>query len=108
MPEDEREVLVNKYHRASRVLENKLPYIFWEDGNIESFEDSYGDLLLVVSLEELKEAIEYDRAQDIIKNDGNEYKYYRRFDLALNMINTFLNNKDVWDHENIKVVMWGH
>lgn len=82
------------------TLEKKLPFIY-EDGERQSYEDCYGSVLLVATLEEVKDAIVQDQTKSITE-DG---KPYRRYSVALAMINEFLNKKE-WSQ--IKVILWGH
>jgi len=96
---EKREVEVKKLMKMKMKLEKKLPYIFWSDGNHESFTDDYGDLLLIVSLTDLKLAILNDMAKDII-----EQKWiYPKYTLALKMIEAFES-----DGNDVKVILWGH
>ena len=87
------------YDKASKELDSKLYYIYL-DGELESYVDSYGDLLKVTTIEELEDAIRKSQAKMIV-NDGSGYW---RFDLALEMIRT-LKEKGKSDY---KVILWGH
>lgn len=90
------EKLGNKELKLRRMAEKLLPFIF--EGDIEKFEDQYGDKLLVADLNEVEDALEKDNAKDIL--DGEES--YEPFRVALAMIREFKGNK------RIKIVMWGH
>lgn len=99
----EQRKLEKEHWQLEKELGKKLLYIY--DGRKQAFRDAYGDLLLVVSLDELKEALIKDDARLI-----HEEKYdkgYRRFKLALEMIQHF-QNPDYWNKNEIKIVMWGH
>lgn len=81
-------------------LEQKLPFIYL-DGNTQEFQDRYGDELMVATLEEVEDALIRDNAKIVFENG----KPYRRFDIALKMIEEF--KKECWSSENIRVILWG-
>lgn len=89
------------YYKAKEALEKKLPY-FFKDGNTELFMDAYGSLLMVASLEDVKKAIVKSNAQEIIS--GNYELGYRRFNIALRMIEAF--EQDFG--EAVQVILYGH
>ena len=88
-----------EYSKIQSKLSKKIPYIYYSKNNREDYTDMYGDLLLVVSLEEIKKAIDEARSRDVLKGEGVWYRY----DIALSLIESIeKNNKDC------KVIMWGH
>jgi len=101
MPEEKRRKI---YHRLigkiAKQLDAKIPYIYYDDMNDGSYTDAYGDFLMLVTLAELKKAVELDRAKMTLEGGG-----YRRFDMALKLIETFEHD---FGSEEVRVVMWGH
>lgn len=92
--------LTKAYYKLKKEVERELPY-FYPDGNTEAYRDSYGDLLLVGSLEEVNEAILKSNAKSIAK--GDYPNGYRRFNAALKLMEGL---KDFG--EDIYVIMFGH
>lgn len=80
-------------------IEKKLPAIFWQ-GDDTSYRDNYGDLLLVVTLDELRCALLEAQKKAIKEDDRLETDFV----LALQMINHF----QTIDSGNHWVVLWGH
>ena len=104
MPEKEREREIRRLCVVENKLSVKLPYIFETNGNKQDYTDDYGDFLIVVEMEDLYRAIVQDQAKGIAEH---QYELgYRRYAMALKMIEEFMNRK-MWG-EKIKVVMWGH
>ena len=89
--------------KVENKLEKSLPMIFARDD--QSFEDSYGDLLIIVSLDDLYRAIMLDSAKEL--SNYKNPKGYRRYNLALKMIENFMDT-EFWAKGNVKVVLWGH
>ena len=96
---DTRQKLEKDFDKTRKELDSKLYYIC-KGEELESYVDSYGDLLKVTTIEELEDAIRKSQAKMIV-NDGSGYW---RFDLALEMIRT-LKEKGKSDY---KVILWGH
>ena len=105
LSEKEREIECDKSYKMSRELDKKLYHVCYSDKNTQQYTDCYGDVLIVVSLADLKEAITLDQAK-MIHTKEYDIHGYRRFAMALAVIEQF-ENKEHWD-ENIKVIMWGH
>jgi len=89
------------YYKAKDALEKKVPY-FYKDGNTELFLDAYGSLLMVASLKDVKTAIIKSNAKEIM--DGNFELGYRRFDMAIRMIEAF----EQFFGETVQVILYGH
>lgn len=105
MSEAERKAETDKLRKMDGELEKMLCYIYHMDNGHVSYEDRVGDLLMVVSLDALREALIKSQAEAIT---NGEYKMgYRRFDMALRMVDMFL-DRNVWGKEPVKVVLWGH
>jgi len=102
MTDTKRNAEIKKLFRMAANLDKELHYIYYE-GSDQQYEDRYGNTLMIVSLEDLKKAIIKDQAQMVIEGYDNGY---RRFNIALKMIESFQDKKD-WN-DNVKVVMWGH
>lgn len=102
--------ILNKLHNGTNKqishLKKKIvkfvPYFYDINGEKPIYEDKYDELLLITDLQTLKDAITLDQKK-MIKEDG---KGYRRFDIALAIIDQLM-NKDNWI-EDIKVILWGH
>lgn len=104
LEKEEIEELKTRRFELERILEKHLPMIFFKNDNYPSFTDDYGDLLMVTDLETVKDAIIKTQAEELVK-DGAETTY-RRFDVALAMIDAFILTKEKWNN-NIKVILWG-
>jgi len=91
--------LCNREHRLGK----KLPYVF-EGSSNETYTDSYGDFLLVATLEEVLEAMVKDQAKSILKEEYESNRGYRRFALAIALLESF--KSDFGDE--VKVVLYGH
>ena len=105
LSEDERKVLSKEKHKADQLLESQLPYIYHGGTNSQSYADVYGDIFMVVSLDEMRVAVIKQQAKLI-----NEKSYeigYRRFNIILKMIEEF-RDKEQWGENNIKIILWGH
>ena len=102
---EEKNELDKERFKLESYLEKKLPYVYWEDGNEHNYADRYGSTLMVVSLQDLKEAIIKQQAEEI--NTGNFKLGYGKYDMALRMIEGFMNS-DFWDEKYTRVIMWGH
>lgn len=91
--------LIEAYYKSRLALEKLLPFVRM-DGK-DCFTDKYGDLLMVVSLSELRDAIIKDNSEFLSKDGAT----YRRFDAALKLIDAF---RPELFGEEIKVIMWGY
>ena len=99
--DDLKEKLQKQQFDLELKLEKHLPFLYGLDGDETFFDDQYGDVLLIASLDEVKQAIIKDQAKSIVEEGFN----YRRFDVALRMIEGFERKPDF---EGIKVVLFGH
>lgn len=99
LSESEKSKKGDKVYSVEQKLSKKLPYVFYSNGNKQDFVDDYGSLLKVVEVKDIYNAILQDQAK-MIKEDGEGY---RRFDIALKVLEGFMNDK--W---NVKVILWGH
>jgi len=104
LSEKEQQKKVDKLHKLEESLNAKLPYVYHTSGNKQDYLDCYDDLLIVVPLEELREAIIKSQAKTI--TDGQYELGYRRFDMALRMIEMF--DKKIWGSKDVKVILYGH
>lgn len=91
-------------HKLQRALNKKIPYMYVDDE--ETYTDSYGDVLLVASVQEIRSAILQDLAASVAKKEyeGLGNGGYRRFNIALDLLNSFKNNFG----EDVEVVLYGH
>lgn len=89
-------------YRQERKIVKLVPYFYTINSEKPIYDDKYDDLLLITDLQTFKDAITLDQKK-IIKEEG---KGYRRFDMALAIIDQLM-NKDNWS-ENIEVILWGH
>ena len=92
--------------RLEEKLGKLLPYIFWTDSERERFDDSYGAVFAIASLEEVRQAIIQDMATNVINKDYGNTGYYWRYDLAIGLIDAI--QKYSQEAKCIKVVLWGH
>lgn len=99
LPEKKKKLISQKHFKKQKALEVVLPYVY--DGNEQVFEDSYGNFLLIATLKEVKEAIIKDNAKEI--TDGNYEFGYRRFNIALKLIEGF----ETFGEE-VLVILFGH
>lgn len=96
---------INKLFRMSNKLDKRLCYIHRGNDSMNCYTDLCGDLLMVVSLKDLRTALIKEQARLV---EAGEYETgYNRFDMALRMIDTFLDRK-IWGAGQVKVLMWGH
>lgn len=103
MPEKERKKEIKKLYACEKKL-SKLPYVYYRSDS-QQYVDSYGSLLLLVDLKELRDAMVKEQARLI---SSGEYELgYRRFKAALLLVEHFMSAED-WTPGTIKVVMWGH
>lgn len=99
LPKAEQDKRYAVYSKIRIALEKKLPFVF--EGDDATFEDCYGNLLLVASLKEVKEAIIKSNAKEIA--EGNYEFGYRRFNVALKLIEGL---EDFG--EEVFVILYGH
>lgn len=86
--------------KPTKILEKALPFIY--EGDNKYYEDNYGNFFLVATLQEVKEAIVKDNAEDIAK--GETDIGYRRYAIALKMIEAFEHDFG----ESVFVILAGH
>jgi len=98
MNSDEQGKMIDKLFQKEKQLGRKIPFVYWLEGNTESFTDCYGDLLLETTLAELKKAIFIANAKEIAENNAT----YRAYDIALDIIKNFEDDK------HTKVILYGH
>jgi hypothetical protein len=104
MPEKERKKEIKKLYAYEKKLKT-LPYTYYNSCNSHQYTDIYGDLLLLVELKELRDAMVKEQARLI---SSRKYEYgYRRFKAALLLVEHFMSAED-WTPGTVKVVMWGH
>lgn len=104
--EEEKKRATKTYHSKKRILSERLPYIFWTGSDDETFTDSYGSPLIFATLEEVYEALVRDQAKIIAEEEYEGSYGYRRFHLAIKLLEGFLQDKDSW--KNVKVILYGH
>lgn len=96
--------------KPAKALEKRLPYVMWYSHSIEEYEDSYGDLLMVVTLDECRAAMLKALAQSMGKDDYPGDKDvipgYRRFHMALKLIEAF--DPKIWGEKDVRVMLYGH
>lgn len=100
--------LKDRIWKLSNQLAKKLPFIYHgaEGGeNREAFTDNYGSPLMIAELGEVRQAIARDQAKMVHTKEFEEWYGYRRFNMALALIDHFLDTEQ-WD--NVKVILWGH
>jgi hypothetical protein len=86
------------YYTSRKTLEQMHPYIY-EGGDGQRFLDSYGDVLMIATLEEVRLALAKDAAKQLLE----EGQAYRRYAPALALCDAL---KDFG--EDVEVVMYGH
>ncbi|NOQ37613.1 hypothetical protein GQ472_01870 [archaeon] len=104
MPEQERKAEIDKLLKMSATLDRKLCYIY-RDSDRQCYTDKCGDILMVVSLSNLYATLIEEQARLI--SEGEFEVGYRRFEMAIRMIDKFMDKK-IWGNEELKVIMWGH
>jgi len=103
--------VTNKYYSMIRKIEAKLPYVYWNNQNSNFFIDNYGSLLIVATIKEAYEALIRDQAQYyqqllIDKKEYSSINGYRRFHLAIKVLEGFIQNESCWS--GVKVILYGH
>jgi len=88
-----------EYSTRHRKLEKKFPFIYWRDGNHESFEDHYGTFLMHISLDEAIQGLRKAEAR-MVNEEGDGYYAYR---MAIKMLEAFK-----VEMPNARVILWGH
>jgi hypothetical protein len=86
---------LERFREIGIELEEKVPYAYIESDMYQTYLDKYGDLLRVVELKDVKEAME----------KANEIEVYRRFDMAIALIEQTLKH---CRPENTKAMLYGH
>ena len=104
MTPKDRDLAIKKMYDLKSKVEKKIPYIYIGEDE-QGYEDSYGDLLLVATLQELKSALVHDNALAVVGKDREDSLGDSHFILAIKMIEEFENTKK-W--HGIKVVLYGH
>ena len=103
--EEDRNRVTKKYYAALHILVANLPYIYWGSKD-ESFTDSYGSRLIVATIEEVYDALVRDQAKTIADKEYDSAYGYRRFHLAIKLLEGFLQDKVSW--KNVRVILYGH
>jgi hypothetical protein len=107
LTEGERDKEYDKYWKLRVQLEEKFPYVYYNEGENEQFTDNYGDFLMLTDLETLLSALIKDRAKHITEHDTHHGYGYRRYELAIRLTEAFMNEK-IWGKEQVKVILFGH
>lgn len=116
LSENDRDKEVKKIFDIQRKLDKELPHIHWSDNSrYGQYEDDCGSLLIVVTLDELREAAikawheDYQQNLEFCKKENitdSKYTGYRRFAMLLKAIEMF--DSKIWGEEPVKVILWGH
>lgn len=101
LTKEARQERIDAYYKLKKAIEKRLPFFFADNGNDELYTDSYGDLLLVASLADVKRAIVKSNAKSIA--NGEHDMGYRRFNTAVKLIEGL---EDFG--EDVEVIMFGH
>lgn len=103
LPKEEQQKRFEEVFTLMRKLEEQVPFVYAEGGNYHNFSDNYGDPLLLVSLKDLKKAIKADLKESIKKKEYGKLGY-RRFNVALKMIEAFESKQ----FNDVGVILFGH
>lgn len=106
LSEEDKNKRTKKYFSMRQKLSDKLPYVYHRDHNNEEFVDCYGDALLVASVKEVYEALVRDQAETIANKEYDSAYGYRRFHLAIKLLEAFMQDSGSWSR--VKVILYGH
>jgi len=93
-----------KWHKLHNELDKKYPYFY--NGNQERYSDDMNSNtpFIIIPLKEFRAAVIKDQAKLINEEDGYDLGF-RKFDMAIQMCDMFL-NKEVWGDEEVRVILW--